>query len=243
VSVVVCSGYPPRERFGYGVRFVRSFHRLWPESVGLMVYTEQTDPLPRDACRPLWTIPGAREFYERHRGNLAVQGRDPSIGRFKPSEQRTGYSFKWDALKFFKQILIPGDAASAMKDGDILVWLDGDVETTAPVPEGWIESLIGDSELCYLGRSRMHSEIGFWAVRLNPRTRSFLAAIALLYTSDEVFRLSEWHSAFAWDHCRRTAGLIERNLTPTLPSGHVWPLSPLAPYTVHRKGARKKDIR
>lgn len=197
--------------------------------------------MPRDAERLLWSIPGARDFADRHRDNLAAHGK---VVRpcWKERERFAGYSFRTDAFKFWKQILIPEAAAQGMADGDILVWLDGDVDTIAPVPADLVPSLLGDAEVCYLGRCRGHSEIGFWAVRLGPRTRKFLADIAQVYRSDLVFQLAEWHSAFVWDFCRTSMvpPMAERNICPANVAGHVWPYTKLARYMRHDKGARKK---
>jgi len=236
----VCSGFSPSGRGQYGERFLASFDRFWPDSIELQVYVEEPTPMPRDAERSLWEIPGAREFHDRHADNPAAKGLVPQP-RWKEKERRRGYSFRTDAYKFWKQILIPEAASIGMADGDLLVWLDGDVETIAPVPEDFVPKLIGTAEVCYLGRSRSHSEIGFWAVRLNPRTRRFLADIAQVYRSDLVFELPEWHSAFVWDFCRTSmvTPMIERNLCRPGACGHVWPSTALAAYTRHDKGPRK----
>lgn len=239
MSVVrVCSGFSPHGRLVYGERFLASFHRHWPNPVELQVWVEEPFEMPRRACRLLWDIPGALEFHARHSGNQAAKGL-AAQPCWKDREKARGYSFRTDAYKFWKQIVIPEAASQDMADGDILVWLDGDVETTRPVPHGFVPSLLGDAEVAYLGRARGHSEIGFWAVRLNRRTRRFLHEIALLYTTDEVFRLREWHSAFVWDTVRAASGMVERNLCGKGMVGHVWPHTALARYTRHDKGKRK----
>lgn len=157
---------------------------------------------------------------------------------WKDRERAAGYSFRTDAFKFWKQILIPEAAARGLADGDILVWIDADVQTTAPVPAEFVPTLLGSSNLCFLGREPKHSEIGFWAVRLNPQTRAFLTAIAEVYRSDAFLTLPQWHSAFVWDHVRRGTGLSERNLSPG-GSGHVWPTTALGRFMRHDKGDRK----
>jgi hypothetical protein len=113
------------------------------------------------------------------------------------------------------------------------------VETVAPIPEGFVEQLVGDADVCFLNRSRQHSEIGFWAVRLKPRTRQFLHEIAEVYRSDAFLDLPEWHSAFVWDHVRKQSGLVEQHLCRPGLTGHVWPHSPLAKFMRHDKGLRK----
>lgn len=234
----VCSGFSPTGRGQYGERFLRSFDAHWPSSVELQVYVEEPMDMPRDAWRSLWDIPGAAEFHLRHAQDLAAQGltQQPC---WKDKERARGYSFRTDAYKFWKQIVIPQAAAADMADGDILVWIDADVETTRDVPPNFVEQLLGVHDVVYLGRDLSHSEIGFWAVRLGDRVRSFLHQIAETYTTDHVFQLREWHSAFVWDHVRTRSGLLERNLVRKGLRGHVWPHTVLAKYTRHDKGPRK----
>lgn len=194
--------------------------------------------MPRGAERLLWDIGGAREFHVKHVDNPAAHGRAP-LPRWKEKERRGGYSFRFDAMKFWKQILIPGAAAADLADEDVLIWLDADVETVRPIGQIDILGLLGKAEVAFLSREPQHSEIGFWAVRLNARTRAFLADMAAIYTTGEVFGLPEWHSAFVWDVARRRAGLQERNLCRRGARGHVWPMSPLARWMRHDKGPRK----
>lgn len=238
MTVMVCSGFSPQGRQQYGERFLRSFDRHWPATIRLGVWVEEPMKMPRGACRDLWAIPGAREFHVEHAGNAAAQGRVPQP-MWKETEVRRGYSFRHDAYKFWKQILIPAAAARELDDGDTLVWLDADVETFREVPERLVPDLLGRAEVAFLGRDRSHSEIGFWAVQINPATRLFLERIAQVYTSGAVFELPEWHSAFVWDHIRKQSGLTEHNLMPRFARGHVWPGSPLGRVTRHDKGRRK----
>lgn len=238
MRIRVCSGFSPKGRLQYGERFLRTFDARWPSSVELQVYVEEPTKMPRDAERSLWDIPGAIEFNTRHRINYCYHGliAQPC---WKQREVQRGYSFKTDAYKFWKQIMIPEAAAQGLDDGDVLVWLDGDVETTSAVPECFVSEMLGHAEVSFLGRQNSHSEIGFWAIRLNPRTRQFLTAIADMYRSDNFRHLPEWHSAFIWDHVRQTFGLEERNLVRPGLRGHVWPHTPLDRHLRHDKGGRK----
>lgn len=233
----VCSGWSPKGREMYGEAFLRGFAQHVDPDIQLQVYVEQAHPMPRMACRLLWDIPGAREFEARHRDNRAARGLE-SKPAWKRSAIEAGYNFRFDAYKFFRQILIPQAAAEDMADGDILIWLDGDVRITKPVSTKTLTRLLGDADVCYLGRDRSHSEIGFWAIRINDRTREFLRRIAEMFTSDAVFDLPEWHSAYVWDHVRRQMGMKECNLTPG-GHGHVWLRSPLAQWSNHLKGKLK----
>jgi hypothetical protein len=234
----VCSGWHPQGSRLYGRRFLESFDRFWSKDIELRVYTEEPEQMPRDACRDLWAIPGARDC-QAHYAPAQYHGRVPDE-RWKPSARAAGYNYRFDAAKFWKQLIIPQAASLDMPDGDILIWLDGDVETIAPIEKEQIADWLGDAEVCYLGRAPKHSEIGFWAVRLNAITRKFLRLIALQYTSGRVLQLKESHSAFVWDAVRQSMRMIERDMTPG-GRGHVFPQSPVGQHLRHDKGKRKPN--
>jgi len=233
--VTVCTGFSQSGYRLYGERFLESFDRHWPRSVDLKVYTEERTEVPRGECRSLFDIPGCAAFLDRHRGNVAANGREPRPG-WSAKDRRAGYCYRFDAWKFCRMAMIPRDAARDLGDG-ILVWLDADVMTYRDVPEGFVEGLIGDADVAYLGRVPKHSETGFIAFRL-PEARRLIDAYADLYASDTVFDLLEWHSAYAFDQARGATGITGRDLTPS-GRGHVWFQSPLGQYMDHLKGARK----
>ena len=233
----VVTGFSPTGRIEYGERFLKTFEQFWPQSVGLRVFVEESTSIPRKGERSLWSCPGLQSFIGRHRNDLRYTGMKP-VSTWRPKDYDKGYSYRHDAVKFCRQCFIPEAAASEFEDGEILVWLDGDVVTHTPVPEGFVESLIDGMDICYLGRINFHTELGFWAIRLSPRTRKFLADFAELWRSDMIFELREWHSAFAFDHMLVLSDLKIRNLTPN-GRGTVWMQSPLYKYTDHLKGRRK----
>lgn len=234
----VCSGWHPAGRKQYGDVFLRSFDKFWPAEVDLEVYTEAPEKMPRGANRSLWHIPGAVDFNARVKDNPDASGRVPKPC-WKSSEVRKGYSFRTDAAKFWKQLFIPWQASKDMADGDILVWLDGDVVTTKPVPLSFVTELMDGFDVAYLGRQPSHSEIGFWAITINPTTRAFLLSIVECYLSGAVFDLPETHSAFVWDYCRKSFPMRERNLCRPGARGHVFPSAVVGRYLDHRKGPRK----
>lgn len=253
----VCTGFGPRGYAEYGVAALESFDRYWPKEVELVAYTESEIPMPRGECRDLWSIPGAKEFADRHKDNLPARGLAP-IPQWGDKDRRRfetkgNAAWKWDAFKWFRQCMIPEHASLGMENGDVLCWLDGDVISFRQVPDQFVERLLGKYDIVYLGRARRRnidpdhigldsSEIGFWAVRLSATTRAFLAAFANAYRQDKVFALHEWHSAYVFDVTRRqTASLMRmrmRDLTPG-GSGHVWFRSELGHYLDHLKGDRK----
>jgi hypothetical protein len=235
----VVSGWHPAGRLAYGSRFLASFAKHWPADVQLHVYTEEPEPMDRGVCRNVLAITGAAALLRDLGERPEACGKQSREG-WKQSEMEAGYSFRYDARRFFKQLIIPADCARDMKDGDVLIWMDGDVETTAPVPRVLPDSLLGNRDLFYLGREPKHSEIGTWGVRLNDTTRAFLDALSRCYIGRGFFELREWHSAFVFDHVRGMfPQMQQRNLTPG-GRGHVYPRSALAPYLRHDKGDRVK---
>lgn len=247
MTIHVCTGWSPTGRFEYGERFLETFDRHWPESVGLQVYVEEPMPMPRGAYRSLWDCEGVRDFLERTAGDRKHDGKRPESvpptaprqSFWRQAEWEDDYSFRFDARKFCKQLFIPEEAARDLSDGEILVWLDGDVVATANVPEDFVPQLLGDADGAYLGRTGTHSEIGFWCVRLSRGTRQFLYALANTYRTGRIFSLAQTHSAFVWDDVRQAMPFLNfRNLTPT-GHGHVWEQSPLSPFLRHDKGKRK----
>lgn len=238
--IKVCSGFSPSGFKEYGKRFLETFHKHWPGDTDLVVYTEEPVEMPRGACRSLWDCWGVAQFIQRNRGNPERCG-TKQHAKWKPRYIGRPYNFRFDAVKFSRQCFIPEAAAHDMDDGDILVWLDADVVTFADVPTDAIANLLGDKDIVFLGRHGTHSEIGFWAVRLNYRTREFLAMFADTWRSDKVFELEEWHSAFVFDWCRRHCSMKEHNLTP-MGRGHVWHDSELSKWTDHLKGIQRKQL-
>lgn len=244
MTTTIITGFSPKGYEAYGANFLSSFHALWPAHVRLLCFVEESPPgpIPRGAERSLWTCKGVREFIDRHASNMKFNGLEPMRG-WAPKHIEKGYFYKFDAVKFCRQCFIPEGAAEELADGDVMAWSDGDVLTFQQVPEGFVDGLLGTYDLCYLGRAGMHTELGFWAVRLGPTTRSLLWDLAEIYRSDKVFNLPEWHSAFVFDHVRKSyerIGLRSLNLTPG-GRGHVWFQSPLGRYTDHLKGDRRKN--
>lgn len=232
-NLTIVTGWSPTGFQQYGWRFLETFARYWPKYVRLIAYMEEPVEMPKGECRRrlLSEIPGCMEFLERSNTTL-TRGRAPSA-KWKEKEIRRGYSYRFDAWKFCRQAFIPYHAAQGLDD--YMVWLDADVVTREPIPEGWIESLITD-DVVYLGR-RKHSDIGFIGCRL-PGAMPVLKRFYDYYATDAVFDLPEWHSAYVFDVAREGVGT---NLTPG-GQGHVWLKSPLYPRLDHLKGEGRKKL-
>lgn len=223
--------------YEYAFRFFETFEKFWPADTTLVAYYEAPKVIPRAEMRDLYAVEAMRSFLDRHSANQAARGRVPNK-TWKPKDRADGYSFRSDAVKFCRKVFAVADAARQISEG-ILVWIDADVVTTAPVPADFIGEMLARSDVAYLGRDGVHSECGFLAFRL-PEALPLILEWERLYMTDEVFLLPEQHDSFVFDYARgQLPKLHYRNLTPG-GSRHVWCDSPLAAYTDHCKGERKK---
>jgi hypothetical protein len=245
MKLTVCTGWSPAGYEQYGRRFAESFHRYVDPAVDLVVYGETPVKLPRGAFRTLREIPGCWEFLQRHDTPVA-RGQVPTEAtrkHWKPSHIEAGYSFRFDAWKFCRQGFIPDHAAMILAQrtpaDQLLAWFDGDVVFHAPITAAALAGLLPPGkDVAYLGRGAKHSEIGFQLYRI-PAALPMLAAFRETYSTDAVFDLKEWHSAFVFDHARRTTGARGHDLTPG-GYGHVWHQSPLRAFSDHLKGDKRK---
>lgn len=237
----VITGFSPAGRIEYGQRFLDTFVAYWPEGIRLQCYCEEPTEIPRDGFRDLWRCRDLRAFIDGNKNNKERIGCSPSPN-WKPGAIAKGYNYRFDAVKFSRQCFIPEQAALELPDGEIMAWLDADVVTFNKVPPDLIDRLVGEHELVFLGRGEAYSELGFWAIRLNAKTRRLVVRLADLFRSGEIFTLKEWHSAYAFDHVRKrfsAKGGDAFSLTDGHRGAHVWFQTELAKYTDHLKGKRK----
>src|ERR1044071_3284780 len=129
----IITGFSPKGHGEYGQKFLDTFDRFWPKDVALQCYVEQEIPMPREAYRSLWDCKGVREFIRRHATNARHCGRE-EFERWRPKDRGKAYAYRWDAVKFCRQLFIPEQAARELPDGEVMAWLDGDVMSFAKVP-------------------------------------------------------------------------------------------------------------
>lgn len=239
----VVTGFHPAGYTLYGNNFLKTFEKYWPEHVGLIFYTEEPCGWTgRGTERSLWSIPGVREFINTH-DHPKYHGKDP-LPQWTKKEIHVGESWRYDAVKFCKQLFIPDHAAQGLPDGTILTWFDGDVVTFADVPDHLIHDLVGPYDLVTIGRDRGQTDIGFWAIVLNPETRNMLSDIAESYRNGFVLKLPEWHSGYLFDHWKdkyKAEGKITHK-SLTKGNGHVWFQCEIGKYTDHLKGPARKAL-
>lgn len=240
-NTYVCSGFSPDGYKEYGQDFLETFHKFWPSSVKLAVYTELPVQVPRGICRSLGECQGVEKFIDANQGIPAHTGREPNEF-WRDKHRRGGYNFRYDCVRFCRQLFIPEHAATLIPDGNILAWFDADVITYKEVPDNFIQGILGDHDMVYMGRRHGDPELGFWAVRLSTLTRVFLFNLAESYRSGRVFQMRETHSGHVFRRCLPFLSTAKvKNLSFGF-DGHVWFETVLGDYTDHLKGSMRKAL-
>jgi hypothetical protein len=121
------------------------------------------------------------------------------------------------------RLIMPAAVAADLANGDLLAWLDPNVETISAVPSFVIPNLLKDADLCFIGRTDGADDLGFWAVRLSAPVRHFLIELADSAASGQP-------ASEAWAEARALVTLKERDLTPN-EGGDIWPIGPLGRYS------------
>ena len=232
MTYAVVTTFSPLGYEVYGRRMLESFARYWPEDIEIYVYYEGTRPHdahPRAQWRSLDNDKDRAAFMAAHKDH-------PTSYRLQP-------------VKFSHKVFA---VTSAPRDTDWLIWLDGDIETIAPVTHDFLESVTPEGVLAsYLGRKWWnHTETGFVAYRLNEMGKSFLDDLRRMYRTGRILQLEEKHDCAAFDELRERyekigykfndLGKDYRPPKITLESLNVMEHSVLAPYLWHNKGNARK---
>lgn len=233
----------------YGRRMIEAFRKYWPDSVKLIVVSEDDIPLEVD-----------ERLILEHYSVLAPEGEHfkTKFGQFSEArgitytidEQqqiRSQYQYVFDAIRFsHKSFSIFG--VSRKWDSDRLIWLDADTVTLRPIDERFfLETDPGTGHASYLGRTHMYSECGFICYnRRHPIHDQFLQQIATEYLNGELFLLPHWHDCWMFDvmreHFSKHHGATYRNLSEHVADhSHPFINCVLGEYMDHMKGDARKD--
>jgi hypothetical protein len=212
----------------YGRRCVDSVLAHWPDP--LVVYVDEPITLAAPT-RLTWDMPDW----------LTTKAALPSM---RPEAEKPA-NYIWNARRFAVKAFVWADAAVRLERG-ILVWLDGDTQTTEAVPDGLIERLMDGVDVAYLGRGAMHPENGFVCFRIPE-------ALPLLFWCREAYRSGSFRSwSDGWTDCHALrAGLAAvpvraRDLTSHTFDGEwrsgvdAFGRSPLGSFVKHFKGPKAK---
>lgn len=217
----------------YGRRMAQSFADRWPQTIPLTVYNEDfevdVDGI-NSAVLPEWLT----EFKARHKTNRDAHGRSSAA-----------YDFKRDCVRFAHKVAAITDAAKTVK-ADVLIWIDADTFTHAPVPTMWLGRIFpSPSYIAWLDRPGSYPECGFLMFRANnPQHQPIMERLEQTYRTDDVFRYRETHDSFVIQQIIEAA-VKRREIPPPTSlsgprkSGHPFINGPLSQFMDHMKGARK----
>lgn len=215
----------------YGRKFLDTFKKFWP-NVPLTIYYEDEHERPAGFN---WASIHEVEFLDEYMGNL----RFPLMHGIKGKE----YSIQYDARMARKSFI----QMHAMKNfGGKVVWIDSDVITHSPVPEGFIDQVLPDNKFCcYLGRDGwMYTESGFLGFNADHfLAKKFRDAYLAVFMTGAIFVHEGWHDCYGFDVARKAMDSDDSfvNLAKDVPfgTGHPFINCILGRYMDHRKGNRK----
>lgn len=209
----------------YGRRMMDSFHRHWPDTVPLRVYSEG------------WRHEGPEAYV------TDLIEASPWLAAFKARHahrQVTGY--RLDAVRFSHKVAALCHAART-SSADVLIWLDGDTLTHANLTEAALIDLApkGDEWIAWLDRARKYPECGFYMLNCrHPRHEEMMGAFEAMYRDDGLFALPEWHDSFVLQEVVRVAGIKTKSLSGAgRNTMHPLVNGPVGKFCDHLKGKRK----
>lgn len=208
-------------------RFIHSFMRHWPEWAVLHVFYE--GECPYDCETPL-------DPTRFHPHSLDAE---PGRAEFLRDAPPDGFDYRQAAVKFSHKVF--AYTSAAVRDCDVLVWMDADTETTAPITRRWFDDVGPGEGICsYLGRKHYeHSECGWLSFRM-PEATKLLDYVRRTYLTRRIFSLRGKTDCHAFDIARGAAGAECRNLSAWAEGLHVWPQTRLAECLAHHKGPERK---
>lgn len=216
----------------YGRAMVATFKRHWPATVPLWLYAEGFSP--DGAAMDLEASSSwLRVFKDTYRLPKHV-GR--ANGR---------YDYRRDAVRFSHKVAAIG-AAAEHADCEVLIWIDADTVTHAPVTTGWLDELFPEpAAIAWLDRVGVYPECGFLMFRM-PAALEIISRLVKQYTSGAIFGLPETHDSYViWQvvlDAKRRGEIKVASLSGPRGReciGHPWIHSELASRMDHLKGSRK----
>ncbi len=217
----------------YGRRMVETFDQFWPADVALHLYAEHFEPDHlRPVVRPLpvWLT----QFKARHAENPRAHGLIDG-----------SYDFHHDCVRFAHKVAAVTDAALTL-EADVLIWVDADIVTHAPVGREWLTTLFPPGPyIAWLDRDRHYPECGFYMLRCShPAHREIITRWQQLYETDAVLELAQTQDCHVLQQLILKAeceGLITTHSLSGEARQHRHPLinGPLGTRLDHLKGPRK----
>jgi hypothetical protein len=265
MKIKIITSYKPGTWESYSKRGIDSMVKHLPKEVDITVYCEEPKP-DYNSDRINWVDlntaePNLFAFKNKHKNDPVACGETTPIEggvRRLPNaggKDRGKGSYLWDAVRFSNKVFCVVNAVKNSPEYDYIVWVDADTYTFRPMPIEFLENLLPiNTMLTYLGRERLelkdggkYPECGFVGYNLrHPEVQNFVNDWEQLYTTDNVFKLLEWHDSFILWHLAKKIKK-EKNIeindigyAKGVKGHHVFVNSELGLYMDHMKGKRKQ---
>lgn len=239
----VITSFPNNMFDVYARQMLTNFVQHWPAQIPILVFLDD-DKLVDQVTKLIRPQDAVCVFNNKDRTTFLERNQ----GKDSPDDYRK------QACRFCHKVFALKDAADYWKASTdplkarYLIWLDADVLITRPVTLTEINKCLpkdGDI-VSYLGRKDWdHSECGWLAFDLNhPQAEFFMQLLYNEYTSDAVYKKTQWHDSWLFDLMRKdmqNVGGTFTNLTADKPGMEIWPQSPMAAWSRHYKGPIAKQ--
>jgi hypothetical protein len=209
----------------YGFRFRESLNN-WPAGTEFYWYVEG------------YEVPQDERLTQRSITKLApLNDLKARYANYRPP------NYLFDVVRFANKVFATADA---LRDYDGLgVWCDADAVAYAPIPDGLLQSMLGDAYIGLFKRAGMYSETGMVLFNCAHYEHSnFLDTWLAWYTSDSFKSLNNWTDCETLDATVRKMEASGKIRSVSLSAGHEKDMHPmakveLAKYLDHCKGGRK----
>lgn len=212
---MIVTSFSPKGYEQYGKRFVETYNKYC--NYPLRIYTEE--PIDIET-KNLFEIPGCSEFLER-------------VKNYKPNHYRN------DVSKFCRKMFALYDASQYKGK---IAWVDADIIFKKQVSDNFLDKILQDVYVAYLGRKKTHSETGFVALDTSHKLHDlFMTLYIRTLTTGAFMDLKYCCDSDVFDHIKKLLSPPENNLNISGDENHPFVNSILGQYMDHLKGPIRKQ--
>lgn len=223
---MIVTTFSPQGYLDYGVDFVESYkkHCKYP----LTIYVEDDLKIDGADTRNLFEVPGCELFLE------AIRSIDYSRFIGMPN------NYRMNVNKFCRKVFAMTDFG--LKAESDYAFIGADTIFHKDVPEDFLEKMLENVYIAYLGRKGFHSETDF--IAFNPEFsahKMFQSMFIRMYTTGAFQDMKYWCDSDVFDHIRVLLSVPENNINTLDDETTLDTQSVLNEYMTHLKGPLKKQ--
>jgi len=217
---MIVTTFSPDGYIQYGKKFIETYKKYC--KYPLIVYVEDDLKIEGVEVRQLYDVPGCREFLSR-------------ISNYKPDHYRR------DVNKFSRKVFAICDAMKRYNGS--MAFVGADTVFQKDIPDSFLDDMLEDVYLAYLGRSNYHSETDFIAFDTTHQVNHLFRELFLsIYTTGSFQHLKYYCDSDVFDFVRTTLNIPENNLNIIDDKNHPFVNSILGEYMDHLKGPERKTL-